>query len=485
MSTQVAYETVIGLEIHVQLNTHSKAFCPDAVQAGAPPNTLISTISLAHPGTLPRANKQHIAAAVKLGLATNCTINPKSYFDRKQYFYADLPKGYQITQDNAPICTQGYVTIQIGNTSKKIRINRIHMEEDAGKSNHDIHPQYSLVDLNRAGVPLLEIVSEPDLRSADEVSAYIAEVRQLVRYLQISNANMEDGELRCDCNVSVRLQGTTEYGKRCEIKNVNSLRFARQAVNYEAQRQIKILQNGGSIIQSTLDFNPETGITTPTRSKEDAQDYRYFPDPDLPPVVLTQEYIRNIQAQMPPLPRQLMAQFTEQYKLTPYDATQLTDELPIAQYYIQTINHTAHYKTAANWIINIIKAKLNETNTPIEKFPLTPIHLAQIVELLENGHINNTLAVNQLLPACLQNPTVQPQTLAQQLNLLQSPNNNQPDPSIYNHIDQIFAKYPDKVQEYKQGKKNLIGLFMGELMKATNGRIDPKLANQMLLEKLK
>jgi aspartyl-tRNA(Asn)/glutamyl-tRNA(Gln) amidotransferase subunit B len=297
------YEMVIGLEAHVQLSTHSKAFCADDARFGGPPNTHISAISLAHPGTLPRLNRAQLTGAVRLGLALGCTINRTSTFDRKHYFYADLPKGYQITQDRQPICLGG----NLGN----IRIHHIHMEEDAGKSMHDQLPDASLIDLNRAGVPLLEIVTEPDFRSAEEVDMFMNQLRRLVRYLDISDGNMEQGSLRCDINVSVRRKGVTTLGTRCEIKNVNSMRFARRAIQYEVKRQIDLLEAGGEIQQNTLHFDPDTGVTTPMRSKEDAHDYRYFPEPDLPPVVVSESWLSEIQSQMPVLPEAIIRQFRD------------------------------------------------------------------------------------------------------------------------------------------------------------------------------
>ena len=279
------YETVIGLEIHVQLSTKSKAFCADDTSFGGEPNTQVSTISLGHPGTLPRLNKKQIEYAVRLGLALGSEINQVSYFDRKNYFYADLPKGYQITQDRRPVCVGGDLEIRVGEMRKKVRIHHIHMEEDAGKSMHDSDPVNSFIDLNRAGVPLLEVVSEPDLRSPEEVDAYMSAMRQLVKYLEISDGNMEQGSMRCDCNVSVRKKGATKLGERCEIKNLNSMRYARRAINYEVKRQIDLIESGGRVKQQTLNFDPTTGVTSPLREKEDAHDYRYFPEPDLPPVL--------------------------------------------------------------------------------------------------------------------------------------------------------------------------------------------------------
>ena len=320
------YETVIGLEVHVQLATQSKAFCGDDASFGGEPNTHVSAISLGHPGTLPRLNKQQVEFAVRLGLALGSEVNLVNTFDRKNYFYADLPKGYQITQDKNPVCIGGELKVTTEAGEKKVRIHHIHMEEDAGKSMHEGDPRDSLIDLNRAGVPLLEIVTEPDLRSADEVDAFMTAMRQLVRYLEVSDGNMEEGSMRCDCNISVRKKGDPNFGKRCEVKNLNSMRFARRAIAYEVKRQIDLIESGGQVEQQTLNFNPETGVTSPLRSKEDAHDYRYFPEPDLPPVVLTADYIEEVRQKLAPLPWALYKRLTTEFELSDYDANLLTEE---------------------------------------------------------------------------------------------------------------------------------------------------------------
>ncbi|MEM1123566.1 MAG: Asp-tRNA(Asn)/Glu-tRNA(Gln) amidotransferase subunit GatB, partial [Bacteroidota bacterium] len=369
MSVYDKYETVIGLEVHVQLGTKSKAFCGDDASFGAPPNTHISTISLGHPGTLPRLNKKQIEYAVKLGLALGCKISPTNYFDRKNYFYADLPKGYQITQDRMPICIGGGIDVETEAGKRHIRMHHIHMEEDAGKSIHDIAPDASFIDLNRAGVPLLEVVTEPDFRSAQEVDVFMNAMRQLVRYLEVSDGNMQEGSLRCDCNVSVRLKGAEKFGERCEIKNMNSMRFARKAIEYERKRQIDLIEAGGKVAQQTLNFDPVTGVTAPLRDKEDAHDYRYFPEPDLPPVVISEEYLATIKSKMPALPWELQQTFIEKYQLSAYNAKLLTEEKGIATFFQALTQHTKNYKAAANLIINKISPWLNEEKQSIDKFP--------------------------------------------------------------------------------------------------------------------
>ncbi|MEM6965968.1 MAG: Asp-tRNA(Asn)/Glu-tRNA(Gln) amidotransferase subunit GatB [Bacteroidota bacterium] len=364
------YETIIGLEVHVQLATQSKAFCGDDTTFGGAPNTHVGVVSLGHPGTLPKMNKKQIEFAVRLGLALGSKINPRNTFDRKNYFYADLPKGYQITQDKEPICIGGALEIKVGEERKPIRIHHIHMEEDAGKSIHDVDPKHSLIDLNRAGVPLLEIVTEPDLRSPEEVDAFMTGMRQLVRYLEISDGNMEEGSLRCDCNVSVRKKGDNQLNERCEIKNMNSMRFARQAIQYEQKRQIDLMERGKRVQQNTLTFDPTTGTTSPLREKEDAHDYRYFPEPDLPPVVLAEDFVEKIKAQMPSLPFELFQQFTSEFKLPAYDAELLTEEKETALYFLNLSQGRKNYKAIANLIINKIKPFCNEEKIAISHFPI-------------------------------------------------------------------------------------------------------------------
>jgi aspartyl-tRNA(Asn)/glutamyl-tRNA(Gln) amidotransferase subunit B len=348
MTNNNKYEIVIGLEVHAQLNTCTKIFAADETAYGAEPNTQISPITLGLPGVLPKLNKEVLEKAIKMGLALNCTITEENHFDRKNYFYADLPKGYQISQDRAPICTGGFVEIEVNGEKKQLKLTRIHMEEDAGKNNHELDEQYSLVDLNRAGVPLIEIVSEPDIRSSDEAYAYITELRKIVRYLDICDGNMEEGSMRCDANVSVRLKGETTYRNRVEVKNMNSIRNVKRAIDVEVKRQIEIYENGGTIDQETRGFNPTDGSSFPLRSKENAHDYRYFPEPDLPPVVITQQTIAAIKAAMPQLPKELQAKFISEYNLSAYDAHVLTDEREVALYFLELIKYTNNYKSAAN-----------------------------------------------------------------------------------------------------------------------------------------
>jgi aspartyl-tRNA(Asn)/glutamyl-tRNA(Gln) amidotransferase subunit B len=470
------YELVIGLEIHLQLNTASKAFCADAVAFGAAPNTHISAISLGHPGTLPKLNREQVNSAIKLGFALDCQINETSFFDRKNYFYADLPKGYQITQDRQPICVGGGITIPSSEGTRYIRLHHIHIEEDAGKSIHDLDEAYSFIDLNRAGTPLVEMVTEPDLRSPEEVAALMNSIRQLARYLEISDGNMEEGSMRCDCNISVRLRGTTEYGERCEVKNMNSMRFAKQAIEYEFKRQIAILEAGGKIERQTLNFDPATGITTPLRSKEDANDYRYFPEPDLPPVVLSEQHLAQLRASLPLLPKVLFAAFTNDFGISKQDAYILTEEKDIALYFKDLCQKIKNKKALANLFINKIKPYLTEQNIAIEDFALDANKIEAFIQLIEEGKVSSALAYQRIFPALLEQPTATPLAIAESLNLLQNSDTD----FIEQVCRDVVAAFPEKVKEYSKGKKGLIGFFMGEVMKRSKGQAEPKSATELL-----
>lgn len=471
------YETVIGLEIHVQLSTASKAFCADEASFGGAPNTHISAISLGHPGTLPRLNQRQVDYALRLALALGSEVQLTNMFDRKNYFYADLPKGYQITQDQRPICVGGGLDIRVGQAHKRVRIHHVHMEEDAGKSIHDSDDAYSYIDLNRAGVPLLEIVSEPDLRSAEEVDAYMSAMRQLVRYLNISDGNMQEGSLRCDCNVSVRRRGETRLGNRCEIKNLNSMRYARRAIEYEVKRQIDLIEAGGRVAQQTLNFDPATGITTPLRDKEDAHDYRYFPDPDLPPVRLSITDVEAVRAALPALPWELYEECITTYGLSDYDARLLTEELSTALFFKEICMHTPHYKAAANLIINKILPWQAEQPALAPDFPISPVQLGRFIHLIEDrAKVSASIAYQQLLPALMQQPDRDPEALATDLGLIQS---NDAD-FLQDLVRQVIAANPDKTMAYRKGKKGLLGFFMGEVMKLSKGKAEPKATSDLL-----
>jgi len=475
------YELVVGLEVHAQLSTLSKAFSSDSAAFGAEPNHHVSPVSLGHPGTLPRINKKMVEYAVKMGLACNCSINLTNTFARKNYFYADLPKGFQTTQDQQPICLGGHITVKLGDgTSKNIAIHHIHIEDDAGKSSHDQHDEYSLIDLNRAGVPLIEIVSEPDMRSAEEAGQFLTEIRRTLRYLEICDGNMEEGSMRCDANISVRLRGASAYGNRCEVKNLNSIRNVQRAIEHEFERQVGIIEEGGHIDQNTLNFNADTGETSILRSKEMANDYRYFPEPDLLPVQLTTADLSAIRESMPALPNELFAKYTTELGLSDYDAGVIIADKEFAAYFEEVIEYTANYKSAANWLMGSVRSYINDNNISINDIVLKPVHLAGLIKLVDDGKINNSVAAQKLFPAMLKESSKTADELAQQLNLLISNDTSEVD----HFIQTVLAKYPDKVIEYQRGKKGVLGLFMGEVMKLSKGKIDPQKTNQLLIKEL-
>lgn len=474
------YEAVIGLEVHVQLLTQSKLFCGDSAAFVNEPNTHISSITMAHPGTLPKLNDKAIEYAIKLGLACNCEIEKTNYFARKNYFYPDLPKGYQVSQHTTPICKGGYVTIKTENGEKKVQLNRIHMEEDAGKSIHDQDEHYTYVDLNRAGVPLCEIVTEPDLSSGDEAYAYLTELRRLVRWIEVCDGNMEEGSMRCDANVSIRLKGETRLGTKVEVKNLNSIRNVKRAIDHEIKRMIEEVENGGTIIQQTRSFDANNGTTFALRTKEEANDYRYFADPDLTPFHISDEWLKQIQSTIPELYESKVKRYTTELQLTEYDAKVIADERETADYFDALVQQTKNYKAAANWMIGPVKSYLNENNISITELSLTPSSLAEIIALIDEGKINFSVASSKLFPALIKQPNVTASALATQLNLVQTSDSNE----VASWVEEVLNKMPDKVAEYRKGKKGLIGLFVGEVKKLSKGKADPKLTNDLLLEKL-
>ena len=481
MSIYDKYKAVIGLECHIQLSTKTKMYSNDIAEYGALPNSNISVITLGHPGTLPKVNKKAIEYAVKLGLAMNCEIREENQFARKNYFYADLPKGYQITQDKTPICNGGWVDIKLKDGSiKKINLTRIHMEEDAGKSLHDADPFETLIDLNRAGTPLLEIVTEPDFTGGEDAYIYLNEVRKLVRYLDICDGNMEEGSLRCDANISVMLLDAKEYGKKVEVKNMNSFRNVQRAIDFEIKRQIDLLEVGGEIAGETRSFDASNGSTFSLRSKENANDYRYFPEPDLQPVIVKQNYIDSIKAIMPELPSDLLLRYTKEFGLSEYDANNLIEIKAIAFYFNELVSFTKNHKAAANWMMGSIKSYLNENAITIDKFKALPKTIAEIISLIDEGKISNAVATQKLFPELMQNPTEAPLSIAQRLDIIQSNDTG----ALQELVDQALAKYPEKISEYKSGKVNLLGLFVGEVMKLGKGKVDPKMANQLVKEAL-
>lgn len=479
--TRSKYQVVIGLEVHAQMLTKTKAYSNDVNEFGATPNTNISAITLGHPGTLPRMNGQTIQYAIRLGLACESHIAPEQYFARKNYFYPDLPKGYQITQDTTPICTGGQIIIKDeSGEERSIGITRIHMEEDAGKSMHDVDLYDTLVDLNRAGVPLLEVVSEPDLRSSQEAYNYVSEVRRLVRYLDICDGNMEEGSLRCDANISVMLTDATEFGTKVEVKNMNSIRNVQKAIEFEIERQIEAVEAGENIAQETRSFDALKGITISMRSKEAANDYRYFPEPDLLPITVTQDQIEAVRSNMPPLPRQLFLKYCNEYGLSEYDASNLTDNKDIALFYEEIIAHTQNFKGAANWVMGDVKSFLNTRGLEIEEFPIAPKNIAALIKIIDDGKISSSVASQKVFPAMLEAPEKEPLKIAEELNVLQDSSED----SILTFIDEVIKQHPDEVERYKNGEKQLVGFFMGQLMKASKGKADPKAANQMMRKRL-
>jgi aspartyl-tRNA(Asn)/glutamyl-tRNA(Gln) amidotransferase subunit B len=475
------YQAVIGLEIHAQLATKSKAFAADQNEYGNLPNTNVSAITLGHPGTLPKFNKKAVEFAVKMGIACNSEISRYNTFDRKNYFYPDLPKGYQVTQDKTPICKGGMIPIKTKDGKENIiRLNRIHMEEDAGKNMHLDGEVDTLVDYNRAGVPLIEIVTEPDIRTSDEAFAFIVEVRKLVRYLEICDGNMEEGSLRCDANISVMLKGATEFGKKVEVKNMNSMRNVQRAIEYEISRQVELVEKGEKIYSETRQFDAVHGDTHSMRTKEDLNDYRFFPEPDLQPIILSEEYISKLKSELPSLPHELYKQFVKEFGLPEYDANVLTDTKDIALYFEELCSKTTNYKAASNWVMGPVKSYLNELTLHVKDFPVNTDRLAELIALVDSNKVSYSVAAQKVYPLMLDGDTDSPLKIAEKLNLIQESDSD----SLKPIVEEVLAKFPAKVEEYKAGKKGLLGMFMGEVMKASKGKADPKVATDLLKQLL-
>ncbi len=475
-----AYEIVVGLEVHAQLLTQTKLFCGDSAGFGGEPNTHVSPVTLGHPGSLPKLNRKAIEYAIKMGLACHSEIERNNYFARKNYFYPDLPKGYQISQHTTPICKGGKVKIRTSTGDKDVQLNRIHLEEDAGKSLHEVDPANTSMDYNRAGVPLIEIVTEPDLCSADEAYAYLTELRKMLRYLDVCDGNMEEGSMRCDANISIRKKGVTTLGTKVEVKNLNSIRNVKRAIEYEAKRMIELVEQGIAIQQQTRSFDATDGTTFALRSKEEANDYRYFADPDLPPFQVTDAFLEKIRAAIPPMPEELVAKYTRDLQLPEYDARVICDDKETSGYFEELIKVTANYKGAANWLLGPVKSALNEQGLDMKDFPVTPASLARLMLLVEEGQLNFSIASSRIFPALIKDPTREPLEIALAMNLLQSSDTSE----VAAWVEEALAKMPDKVTEYRKGKKGLIGLFVGEVKKISKGKADPKITNQLLLEKL-
>jgi aspartyl-tRNA(Asn)/glutamyl-tRNA(Gln) amidotransferase subunit B len=474
------YEVVIGLEVHAQLQTESKIFAADSASFGAAPNTHISPITLGHPGTLPKLNRKAVEYAIKMGFAAGSKISEYQYFDRKNYFYPDLPKGYQITQDKTPICIGGGVKVKLSTGEKVVRFHHIHLEEDAGKSLHAEGSSDSLIDYNRAGTPLIEMVTEPEIKSSEEAAQFMTEVRKLVRYLHICDGNMEEGSLRCDVNISVMPVGSKVFGTKVEIKNMNSIRFIQKAIDYEVVRQIEAVETGEKIIQETRNFDPATGRTSGMREKESMNDYRYFPEPDLVPLHISEELLNQVKAQMPALPWELFEKFTKTYGLPDYDAGVLTDSREVAEYFDATCQFTKNYKAASNWIMGTVKSYLNDNHLEIEQLTITPEKLAQLINLVDEGKVSTSTASQQIFPVMVTDTSASPLQIAEAKNLIQQSNTD----TLQSLIDEVLAANPAKVKEYKNGKKGLLGMFMGDIMKKSKGSADPKVTTALLQKTL-
>ena len=472
------FEVVIGLEVHAQLLTASKLFCADSTRFDADPNTQVSVVSLAHPGTLPRLNSEAVRLAARLGLALNCEIVRHNYFARKNYFYPDLPKGYQISQHTTPICKGGYLQIVSGGLPKNVLLNRIHIEEDAGKSLHDAGSGYSNIDFNRAGMPLVEIVTEPVLNSAEEAAAFVSELRKLVRHIGVCDGNMQEGSLRCDVNISVRRKGETTLGTKVEIKNLNSIRFIKKAAEFEAARLIDCIKNGLPVVQETRGFDEETGTTYSIRVKEDEDDYRYFPEPDLPPFVITEQWLNTIREELPETPAQVKTRLVETYTLNERDAGLIAGDAELTRYFVDLAGLCKNTRAACNWVCGPIKNALAAQEEPIT-INLTAI--ARLISLIDDGSISYGIAAQRVFPQLLQQPGTDVDQYLQNNDLyLQSGNDE-----MEQWIDAALQKHASKIAEYQRGKKGLLSVFVGEVMKQSRGRADAKMVTSILNEKLK
>lgn len=468
------YEAVIGLEVHAQLLTDTKIFCNCSTKFGNESNSNVCPVCLGHPGVLPVLNKKVVEFVVLMGHAVNCKINNHSIFARKNYFYPDLPKGYQISQYEQPICENGFIDIKVkSGERKKIGITRIHMEEDAGKSIHD-QCNFTLVDANRCGVPLMEIVSEPDIRTPEEAYLYLSKIRQIVQYLRICDGNMEEGSLRCDANISVRLNGEKEFGTKTEIKNMNSFRNVEKAIEFEINRQIELIEEGEKVVQQTLLWNADLNESSPMRSKEEAHDYRYFPDPDLLPVFVDDAWEKNVLKNLSELPDEKLNRFVKDFSLSIYDSEILTQTKSLAEYYEKIISVTDDYKTAGNWVISEVLAVLNEKKIDISDFPISALNLGKLINLIKNGVVSNKIA-KEVFAMMLKND-VDPEQIVNEKNLVQISDTFEIEKIVKNIID----KNPEQFQEYHSGKEKVFGFFVGQIMRESKGKANPKIVNEIL-----
>jgi len=471
------YEVVIGLEVHAQVLSNSKLFSSSPTKFGAEPNTQVSLVDAAFPGMLPVINEYCIKQAIKTGIGLKAKINNRSVFDRKNYFYADLPQGYQISQYKNPIVGEGKVILDMSYGQREIGIERLHLEQDAGKSIHDIDPKNTLVDLNRSGVALMEIVSKPDLRSLDEVNAYIKKLRSIMRYLETCDGNMQEGSLRADVNVSVKKKGTKNLGTRCEIKNVNSIKFMQMAIDYEANRQVDLIEEGKKIDQETRLFDTKKNETRSMRSKEDAHDYRYFPDPDLLPLEIKSDFIEKLKSEIPELPDEKKKRFIDKFKLSSYEANILVSDKGTSEYF-EIVIKKSDVKLATNWITGELFALLNEKDIEISQSPISAENLSKLINLIKDGTISGKIAKSVF--ELMANGNKDPQKIIEEKNLKQ-----ESDPkTLETLIDKVISENPDKVKEYKSGKEKLFGFFVGQAMKASQGKANPKLVNEILKKKL-
>ena len=471
------YEVVIGLEVHAQVTSESKLFSTSSTKFGAEPNTQVSLVDAALPGMLPVINEYCVKQAIKTGIGLKAKINKRSVFDRKNYFYADLPQGYQISQFKDPIVGEGKVILDMPDGQKEVGIERLHLEQDAGKSIHDLDPKYTFVDLNRSGVALMEIVSKPDLRSPDEVNAYVKKLRSIMRYLGTCDGNMQEGSLRADVNVSVRKKGSKEFGTRCEIKNVNSIKFMQMAIEYEANRQVDLIEDGQSIDQETRLFDTKKNETRSMRSKEDAHDYRYFPDPDLLPLEVSEDFIEKLKLEIPELPDEKKKRFIEKFKLSPYEATILVSDNETSNYFENVIKKS-DVKLATNWIIGELFAALNQNNLEITESPISAGNLSKLINLIKDGTISGKIA--KIVFEHMMEGDKDPKKIVEEKGLKQ-----ESDPKALEAlIDKVIDDNREKATEYKSGKVKLFGFFVGQVMKVSGGKANPQLVNEILKKKL-
>jgi aspartyl-tRNA(Asn)/glutamyl-tRNA(Gln) amidotransferase subunit B len=475
------YEPVIGLEVHVQLGTKTKIFCSCPIEFGAPPNTNVCPVCLGLPGALPVLSRKAVELAIDAGIALRCRINPFSRFARKNYFYPDLPKGYQISQYDQPLAEHGYVDILTGHGKKRIGVTRVHMEDDAGKSIHDgfkDSDRYTYVDLNRSGTPLIEIVSEPDMRSAEEAYAYLTEVKQMLQYIGVSDCDMEKGQLRCDANVSVRLRGAPQFGTKAEVKNLNSFRFVKMAIEYEIERQVELIDSGGKVAQESRLYDVESGRTVTMRSKEQAHDYRYFPEPDLLPLRVSEHWLTEVRSKLPELPQDRRERFVGEYGLREYDAQVLTLTRETGDYFEEAVRASGDGRATANWVVGDLMGMLKAEGKEIAESPIPAAHLGELVALIGKGELSGKLA-KDILPKMLQTGEA-PSVIMEREGLKQISDSG----ALEKIVDEVLAANPKQVEQYKSGKTTVIGFLVGQVMKASRGQANPAVVNETLRTKL-